>query len=234
MSDFGNSVEDLQFQYGAAGVLMALGLVAAAALFAYLCGCFNGSVIVSKYILKDDVRNHGSGNAGLTNFYRVFGGPLTVVVLLTDVLKAVAAVLAGGLLIGNILGNGNWTLVTEGRYFAGLFCIVGHMFPCFFGYRGGKGILCGGVIAIICDWRVAVIVWAVFLIFAGITRWVSLGSCCAAAAFAIATGIITLDIPCTLFSVICAVLMIWKHRDNLGRLVHGEEPKFSLHRNKDG
>ncbi len=61
-------------------------------LFAYFCGCFNGAVIVSKYILRDDVRNHGSGNAGLTNFFRTFGGPLTFVVILCDVLKAVAAI----------------------------------------------------------------------------------------------------------------------------------------------
>ena len=66
------------------------------AVIAYFCGCFNGAVIVSKYILRDDVRNHGSGNAGLTNFYRTFGGPLTFVVILCDVLKAVVAVLLGG------------------------------------------------------------------------------------------------------------------------------------------
>ena len=65
------------------------------AVFAYFCGCFNGAVIVSKYILRDDVRNHGSGNAGLTNFFRTFGGPLTLVVILCDVLKAVIALLVG-------------------------------------------------------------------------------------------------------------------------------------------
>ncbi|MEG0321604.1 MAG: glycerol-3-phosphate acyltransferase, partial [Oscillospiraceae bacterium] len=68
------------------------------AVSAYFLGCFNGAVIVSKYILRDDIRTHGSGNAGLTNFYRVFGGPLTLVVILTDVLKAVVATLIGGYL----------------------------------------------------------------------------------------------------------------------------------------
>lgn len=71
---------------------------AAIAVLAYLCGCFNGAVIVSKYILRDDVRKHGSGNAGLTNFFRTFGGPLTLLVLALDVVKAVVAVLAGGAL----------------------------------------------------------------------------------------------------------------------------------------
>ena len=72
----------------------------AAAAVAYLCGCFNGAVIVSKYILRNDVRNHGSGNAGLTNFLRTFGGPLTAVVILTDVLKAVAALWVGMQIFG--------------------------------------------------------------------------------------------------------------------------------------
>ena len=75
------------------------------AVIAYFCGCFNGAVIVSKYILRDDVRNHGSGNAGLTNFYRTFGGPLTFVVILCDVLKAVVAVLLGSWLLGSAFGK---------------------------------------------------------------------------------------------------------------------------------
>lgn len=75
----------------------------AAAAIAYFCGCFNGAVIVSKYILRDDVRTHGSGNAGLTNFYRTFGGPLTFGVILTDVLKAIVALVVGGwLLVGHL------------------------------------------------------------------------------------------------------------------------------------
>ncbi len=117
---------------------------------AYFCGCFNGAVIVSKYILRDDVRNHGSGNAGLTNFYRAFGGPLTLAVILTDVLKAVVAVWLGMLWMGQ-LPNGD----ILAKYWAGLFCLLGHMFPCMFRFKGGKGILSGGAIAIMIDWRVA-------------------------------------------------------------------------------
>ena len=76
-----------------------------AAVIAYFCGCFNGAVIVSKYILRDDVRNHGSGNAGLTNFFRTFGGPLTFVVILTDVLKAIAAIWVGTLLFRRLVAD---------------------------------------------------------------------------------------------------------------------------------
>ena len=101
----------------------------AAAVIAYFCGCFNGAVIVSKYILRDDVRGHGSGNAGLTNFYRTFGGPLTFVVILTDVLKAVVAVLVGVWLTGQLLpigsGAAQTTATALAEYWSGLFCLLG-------------------------------------------------------------------------------------------------------------
>ena len=121
-----------------------------ATVIAYFCGCFNGAVIVSKYILRDDVRNHGSGNAGLTNFYRTFGGPLTFAVILTDVLKAVVAILLSKYLF--FAGYAIYLSAAEtvefwvvfGKYWAALWCLLGHMFPCMFHFRGGKGILSGG------------------------------------------------------------------------------------------
>ena len=135
----------------------------AVAAIAYFCGCFNGAVIVSKYILRDDVRTHGSGNAGLTNFYRTFGGPLTLVVILTDVLKAVVAVYVGIWLMKASVPS-PWGIDPRAlsAYWSGLFCLVGHMFPCMFQFKGGKGILSGGTIAIIIDWRVALVVWGAF------------------------------------------------------------------------
>ena len=132
-------------------------LVALVAAGAYFLGCFNGAVIVSKYILRDDVRTHGSGNAGLTNFFRTFGGPLTLVVILLDVVKAVVAVLIGVWLFGSVLGQGALPWVILGKYWAGLFCLLGHMFPCMFGFKGGKGILSGGTIALMMDWRIALV-----------------------------------------------------------------------------
>ena len=104
------------------------------AVASYFLGCFNGAVIVSKYILRDDIRNHGSGNAGLTNFHRTFGGGLTFVVMLCDVLKAVLAVLLASTVFGGAV---------TAKYWAGLFCLLGHMFPCMFHFKGGKGILSG-------------------------------------------------------------------------------------------
>ena len=139
------------------------------AVLSYFLGCFNGAVIVSKYILGDDVRNHGSGNAGLTNFYRTFGGPLTLVVILCDVLKAVIAVGLVGYCADKYFFDG-WPFPTYpladvfSKYWAGLWCLLGHMFPCMFHFKGGKGILSGGAIAIMIDWRIALVVWGGFLI----------------------------------------------------------------------
>ena len=114
---------------GSAAVLPAL----LTAVIAYFCGCFNGAVIVSKYILRDDVRTHGSGNAGLTNFYRTFGGPLTFMVILTDVLKAVVAILIGTMLFRNMIVDDTF-VITLAKYWAGLWCLLGHMFPCMFNF----------------------------------------------------------------------------------------------------
>ena len=193
------------------------------AVIAYFCGCFNGAVIVSKYILRDDVRSHGSGNAGLTNFYRTFGGPLTAVVILTDVLKAVVAVLVASALLGG---------TDFAKYWAGLFCLLGHMFPCMFHFRGGKGILSGGAIAIMIDWRVALVVWGGFLILAVATKYVSLGSCWAGASFPFATWFVFWDPILLVLSAVMGGLILWKHRENIKRLLAGNESKFSLHKKK--
>ena len=130
---------------------------------------------------------------GLTNFYRTFGGPLTFVVILCDVLKAVAAILfarylffAGYTIYLSAASTTQfWHSFSE--YWAGLFCLLGHMFPCMFHFKGGKGILSGGTIAIMIDWRVALVVWGGFLILAVLTKYVSLGSVWAGASFPFAT-----------------------------------------------
>ena len=221
---------------GSAAILPAL----LTAVIAYFCGCFNGAVIISKYILRDDVRRHGSGNAGLTNFYRTFGGPLTFVVILCDVLKAVIAVL-----IAAHIGGGfdprmmpDMPLSTEMtvyyvvlfKYWAALFCLLGHMFPCMFHFKGGKGILSGGTIAIMIDWRIALVVWGGFLILAILTRYVSLGSVWAGASFPVATWFVYQDWIITLLGLLLGGLVVYMHRGNIHRLLTGTENKFSLHK----
>lgn len=212
---------------GSAAILPAL----LTAVIAYFCGCFNGAVIVSKYILRDDVRTHGSGNAGLTNFYRTFGGPLTLVVILTDVFKAIVAIWVGMLLFRQMIAN-EVLVVALSKYWAGLFCLLGHMFPCMFHFKGGKGILSGGAIAIMIDWRIALVVWGGFLILAILTRYVSLGSCWAGASFPFATWFIYHNVVITVLGAVIGLLILYMHRGNIKRLLTGTENKFSLHKKK--
>ncbi len=212
---------------GSAAILPAL----LTAVIAYFCGCFNGAVIVSKYILRDDVRTHGSGNAGLTNFYRTFGGPLTLVVILTDVFKAIVAIWVGMFLFRQMIAN-EVLVVALSKYWAGLFCLLGHMFPCMFHFKGGKGILSGGAIAIMIDWRIALVVWGGFLILAVLTRYVSLGSCWAGASFPFATWFVYHNVVITVLGAVIGLLILYMHRGNIKRLLTGTENKFSLHKKK--
>lgn len=207
--------------------------VAVIAVIAYFCGCFNGAVIVSKYILRDDVRNHGSGNAGLTNFYRTFGGPLTAVVILTDVLKAVVAVTIGIWLAGG-LSPAFWhgDLVIYGKFWAGLFCLLGHMFPCMFGFKGGKGVLSGGTIAIMVDWRVALVVWGGFILLVLLTRYVSLGSVWAGGSFPFAVWFVYQDIWLAILGACMGWMLVYMHRANIKRLLTGTESKFRFRKKK--
>lgn len=204
------------------------------AIVAYFCGCFNGAVIVSKYILRNDVRNHGSGNAGLTNFMRVFGGKLAAIVIATDALKAVVA-LGVGLLVVNGYAPSFWNdeLQPIAMLWAAMFCLLGHMFPCMFHFKGGKGVLSGGIIAIMLDWRVALVVWGGFIVLVLLTKWVSLGSCWAGLTFPISIWFVFHDPLCTFFGIVCGGLLLVQHRSNIKRLLNGTESKFSLHRKKE-
>ena len=212
---------------GSAFVFPAL-LIAA---IAYFCGCFNGAVIVSKYILRDDIRNHGSGNAGLTNFYRTFGGFLTLVVILCDVLKAIIAIWVGILLTKQILVD-DAVAVNLAKYWAGMFCLLGHMFPCMFHFKGGKGILSGGTIAIMIDWRIALVVWGGFILLAVLTKYVSLGSVWAGASFPFISWYCYPYWQIVILAVLIGGLVVWQHRSNIRRLLSGTESKFSLHKKK--
>lgn len=206
-------------------------VIAVTAVFAYFCGCFNGAVIVSKYILRDDVRNHGSGNAGLTNFYRTFGGPLTLVVISCDVIKAVVAVSIGSWLFSMTdFWVSYWPVM--GKYLAGLFCLLGHMFPCMFGFKGGKGILSGGTIAIMLDWRIALLVWGGFIILVALTRYVSLGSVWAAGSFPFGTWFVFGEPLLIVLGFMMGGLVVYMHRANIKRLLSGTESKFSFRKKK--
>ena len=209
------------------------GVPVAVAVLSYLLGCINGAIATSHLFYHDDVRRHGSGNAGLTNFYRTFGGPLTFGVILTDVLKAIVALVVGGwLLVGHLPAGLPGPQEAYSDYWAGLFCLLGHMFPCMFQFKGGKGILSGGTIAIMIDWRIAVVVWGGFLILTALTRYVSLGSLWAGASFPFISWYCYPQTPIIVLAFCLGGLIVWKHRANIQRLLAGNENKLSFHRKK--
>ena len=205
--------------------LIAAGMVFITVLLEYFLGCLNGSVMVSHFIIRDDVRQHGSGNAGLTNFYRTYGAKYALGVILFDMGKTVIACLLGGFLLKNAMQD--WTL---GVLIGGLGCELGHMFPVFFGFKGGKGILSGGTLVWLLDWRVALIAWGLFAALWLATKYVSLGSVSAAVSMPIATWLFCGHSPVyTVLAVVIAGLVVWCHRENIQRLVRGEERKFRWH-----
>ena len=206
-------------------LLMAAGMVLVTVLLGYFLGCLNGSVMVSHFVIKDDVRQHGSGNAGLTNFYRTYGAKYALGVILFDMGKTVIACLLGGFLLKNAMQD--WTL---GVLIGGLGCELGHMFPVFFGFKGGKGILSGGTLVWLLDWRVALIAWGLFAALWLATKYVSLGSVSAAVSMPVATWFFCGHSPVyTVLAVVIAGLVVWCHRENIQRLVRGEERKFRWH-----
>ena len=201
------------------------------AIAAYFLGCFNGAVIVSKYILRDDIRTHGSGNAGLTNFYRTFGGFLTIVVILCDVLKAVLAIWFA-VLAARYMRVDEASVIVLAKYWGALFCLLGHMFPCMFHFKGGKGILSGGTIAIMIDWRIALVVWGGFILLAVLTKYVSLGSVWAGGSFPFISWYCYPYLAIGILAFLIGGLVVWQHRANIRRLLSGTESKFSLHKKK--
>ena len=199
------------------------------AVAAYFLGCVNGAILMSKYVFHDDIRTHGSGNAGLTNFYRTFGTKGVVGVLLSDILKAVFAALLGGFLFGHFLG-----MPMVGKLIGTTFVLLGHMYPVTFGFRGGKGVLSGVSALMVVDWRIALIALGVFFIAVLLTRYVSLGSVCAAPTFLICMWLFYHNVTFEVLGVIPAGLLVFAHRGNISRLLHGTENKFHLHRKGAG
>ena len=179
--------------------------VIAAAVIAYFCGCFNGAVIVSKYILRK----------------KLIWDARTGRWLLVGHLPALAMLM-------------NSPEQAYSDYWCGLFCLLGHMFPCMFQFKGGKGILSGGTIIIMIDWRVALVGWGGFVLLFLLTRYVSLGSSSTGIDLPIVTWFVYRDWVLLVLICIMGGLILWKHRSNIARLISGTESKFSFHRKAAG
>ena len=181
----------------------------------YLLGSLSASVLLSKLGWGKDVRKHGSGNAGATNMARVFGLGAGFATLAGDMLKAALAMWLGMELLGD-----------AGIAAGGVACIVGHCFPVFHDFHGGKGISVGAMIGLFIDWRVFVGIVAVFLIVAFLTKKVSAGSLAAAVAIVVFALVFRVTTPKLILAICAACVAIFQHRSNIKRLSEGTEADF--------
>ena len=196
------------------------------AAIAYIIGGLNGAIISSRLVYHKDIRRYGSGNAGLTNMLRTFGIPGAAMVLVIDVVKSILAVMIGGWLL-SIVGAKE-----TGQLFAGFCLIMGHVFPMYYHFKGGKGALCGITLMFIVDWRVGLCCMLAFLIVMVLTRYVSLGSMVGAIlspVFLMAFDHMGLN--CVL-ALLCGLLIIVEHAENILRLIGGTERKLTLGQNR--
>lgn len=190
------------------------------AVVAYLIGSVNSSILISRIVSGKDIRESGSGNAGATNMLRTMGKKYAVITLVIDILKGVVAVLIAKLAAK--YGGIEW-----GVYAAGALVCIGHCYPVFFGFKGGKGVATGLGVLLMWDWQTALIVLVIAILLMAITRYVSLGSITAAVIFAV-IEIIKLkgSVAESICVIVVAALLIWKHRANIDRLIHGKENKL--------
>ncbi len=194
------------------------------ALAGYLLGSINFSIWLSRMLGKD-IRSSGSGNAGATNMARTFGWGPGVATLAGDMIKAALAMLIGYLMLGGGLHEpgrlGDWGLMT-----GGLSVLLGHCFPFMHDFRGGKGVAVGGIISLMVDWRVGCAVFGAFIVFALLSRKVSLGSICGALAITVAALLVHVSTPRLLLSILAMCIVMFQHRENIKRLLKGTEPDF--------
>lgn len=194
------------------------------AIVSYMLGGMNGAIITSLNFFRKDVRKYGSGNAGLTNFTRVFGANGAIFVVLVDVLKTVASILFGRWLMGTL------GYPTVGVLFSGFCAMLGHVYPIYYRFQGGKAALCGAVLVWMVDWRVGLICFLIFITIVVFTKYVSLGSILGGASLPpvmLVFGYQGLDV---ILALLCALLIIFAHRENIVRLIKGTESKLSIGR----
>ncbi len=196
---------------------------------AYLIGSINNSILMSEVFTGSDIRSKGSGNAGSTNMLRSFGWKAGVLTLMSDFMKTFVATLSA------------WAIFTIhfpecvrlATALAGLFCAIGHCFPLYFGFKGGKGVAVGAIMILMTDWRCFVVALSVFLILVLATRFISLGSTMAGVSYPISFALIIglnniYDILTFVAAMALAVMVLIMHRKNFVRIFKGTENKFSF------
>lgn len=201
---------------------------------AYLIGSINFSVILSKKMAGFDIREKGSGNAGSTNMLRSVGKKAAALTLVCDILKGIVSILIA-MILGNIVKNVDKELLVQ---IAGIAVVVGHTFPIFFGFKGGKGVATSLGVLILNNWQIGLICLVFALVLMALTRMVSLGSCAAAVLFPVLTLFINDNYTVLsdgkngnvyfIYSVILAIIVLYNHRSNIKRILNGTENKLSF------
>ena len=204
------------------------------AIIAYLIGSINFSIILSKKIAGFDVREKGSGNAGTTNMLRSVGKKAAAITLLCDILKGVISI-GLAIIIGNISKNLDKELLLQ---IAGIAVVLGHTFPIFFGFKGGKGVATSLGVLLMSNWQLGLICLVFALVLMILTKMVSLGSCAAAILFPVLTLFINEHYTVLtegkngnvyfVYSVILAIIVLYNHRENIKRILNGTENKLSF------
>lgn len=202
------------------------------AIISYLIGSINFSVIFSKKMAGFDVREKGSGNAGSTNMLRSVGKKAALITLICDILKGVVSI-GIAILLGNIIANMNRELLLQ---IAGIAVVIGHTFPIFFGFKGGKGVATSLGVLLMSNWQIGLICLVFALVLMLLTRMVSLGSCAAAVLFPVLTLFINDNYTVLtegkngnvyfIYSLLLAVIVLFNHRSNIKRILNGTENKI--------
>ena len=191
------------------------------AIVAYLLGSINTSIIISKLFAKSDIRSHGSGNAGATNTLRVLGKKAAALVVIGDGLKGVLAILFARY-VAHALSEGS-----APEYIAALFVVLGHVFPVFFGFRGGKGIMTSIAVVFTLSPSIGAILVVIFVVLVLLFNYISLASVISALCFPILVLIMESgDILYMVCALIIAIIAVVKHHTNIARLIKGTENKF--------
>ena len=204
------------------------------AVIAYLIGSVNFSIIISKKMAGFDVREKGSGNAGTTNMLRSVGKKAAAITLICDILKGVVSI-GIAILIGNIANNLDRELLLQ---IAGIAVVLGHTFPIFFGFKGGKGVATSLGVLLLSNWQIGLICLVFAVILMALTKMVSLGSCAAAVLFPVLTLFINEHYTVLtegkngnaylVYSIILAIIVLYNHRSNIKRILNGTENKLSF------
>ena len=199
-------------------------------ILSYLIGSINCSILISKGMNKD-VRESGSGNAGATNMARTFGTAAGVITMLCDFTKALVPVLLTRIIFRDLE---YWQAMVA---FSGFCCAIGHAYPIYFGFRGGKSVTVVGMTFLVVDWRCFVVGITVFALVVALTRYVSLGSILAGFSGPITMFFICRNTTGSYYTVAClaglAIMILWLHRENVKRLLNGTENRFKAKSKKD-